>query len=36
MLYAPRDLAELEVAKKVVAASYRYATGQAPAATAAA
>jgi phospholipase/carboxylesterase len=27
MLYAPRDRAELEVAKKVVAASYQYATG---------
>ncbi|MFI0906547.1 luciferase family protein [Streptomyces sioyaensis] len=30
MLYAPRDRAELEVAKKVVAESYRYATGRAP------
>ncbi|MGW7485585.1 luciferase domain-containing protein [Streptomyces sp. NPDC054786] len=35
MLYAPRDQAELAVAKKVVAASYRYATGHAPTAAAA-
>ncbi|MGW3007307.1 luciferase domain-containing protein [Streptomyces sp. NPDC001219] len=34
MLYAPRDAAELAVAKKVIAASYRYATGRAPAAAA--
>jgi phospholipase/carboxylesterase len=30
MLYAPRDHTELEVAKKVIAASYQYATGHAP------
>ncbi|MGY4952770.1 luciferase domain-containing protein [Streptomyces sp. G7(2002)] len=35
MLYAPRDEAELAVAKKVIGASYRYATGHEPAATAA-
>lgn len=29
MLYAPRDQSEVEVAKKVVAASYQYATGHA-------
>ncbi|MFD9224224.1 luciferase family protein [Streptomyces sp. NPDC060064] len=29
MFYAPRDQAELEVAKKVIAASYQYATGHA-------
>ncbi|MER5968861.1 luciferase family protein [Streptomyces sp. NPDC002055] len=31
MLYAPRTEAEVEVAKKVIAASYTYATGHAPA-----
>ncbi|MFE7543949.1 luciferase domain-containing protein [Streptomyces platensis] len=30
MFYAPRDEAELEVAKKAIAASYRYAAGHAP------
>ena len=31
MLYAPRDQAELAVAKKVIGASYTYATGRTPA-----
>ncbi|WP_336047324.1 luciferase domain-containing protein [Streptomyces sp. CA2R101] len=31
MLYAPRDQAELDVAKKITSASYSYATGRAPA-----
>ncbi|MFJ8675112.1 hypothetical protein [Streptomyces sp. NPDC093589] len=35
LFYAPRDHAELEVAKKVIAASYRYATGRAPTVSAA-
>ncbi|MFE0376662.1 luciferase family protein [Streptomyces inhibens] len=36
MLYAPRDRAELAVAKQVITASYRYATGHAPDTTTAA
>ncbi|WP_406209301.1 luciferase family protein [Streptomyces decoyicus] len=36
MLYAPRDQAELAVAKKVIGASYTYATGRTPAPDAAA
>ncbi|NUK03048.1 luciferase domain-containing protein [Streptomyces lunaelactis] len=36
MFYAPRDQAEFEVAKKVIAASYHYATGRAPTVTTAA
>ncbi|MFD3421519.1 luciferase domain-containing protein [Streptomyces decoyicus] len=35
MLYAPRDRTELAVAKKVIGASYTYATGRAPASDAA-
>jgi phospholipase/carboxylesterase len=30
MLYAPRDQADLAVAKEVIAAAYQYATGRAP------
>lgn len=36
MLYAPRNQTDLEVAKKVIAASYRYATGYSPTAESAA